>query len=136
MAIGLDHHPGKDHDQDDDDDFGQRRLELANAAHLHPLGQTRAVAFGQREHEADGDTVGEDHEDDAEQKGVDRLEHRHGDLPLRRLARRHQRVPGLVQVEAALKEHQERVDHRPGGADQHDGPKAKQESYQGIVPQR
>lgn len=111
-------------------------FELADAAHLHPIGQACTVAFGKGEDEADGDAVSEDHQHDAEQEGIDGLQHRHGDLPLGGVARRHQRMPRLVKVEAALKEHQKRADHGPGRADQHDGPEAKQESYQGLDPRR
>ena len=36
LAFGLDHGAGEDDDQHDDDDLGQRLLELADAGHVHP----------------------------------------------------------------------------------------------------
>src|SRR4029077_16270211 len=62
MTVGLNHDAGEDHDQHDGDDLGPPRLELADAADLHPDRQPLAVPFRQREHEADGDAVGEDHQ--------------------------------------------------------------------------
>ncbi len=120
LAFGLDHGAGENHDQDDENDFGQRFFQLADAGNLHPGGQSAVVDLGQGEDETDGDAIGEDVEHDAEQEAIDRLEHGHGELLAADAAGREQRMPGLVEIERALQEHQHGAHDGAERADQHD----------------